>query len=136
MKDFPDYARKTAGTLLDRVAFQVHRVARMPKPDSIHDLRVAIRRFTQSLRIFRDFFPRTEAKRVRAQLSELMDLAGEVRNRDIAIELLAKAGVDGNSRFVSAFQLDRDATARRLSRAVRRWHRRDFSQKWRNRLEL
>ena len=39
MKDFPDYARKTAGTLLDRVAFQVHRVARMPKPDSIHDLR-------------------------------------------------------------------------------------------------
>lgn len=57
-------------------------------PETIHDLRVAIRRFTQCLRAFAQFFDATRVKRIRKRLRKILKRAGEVRNYDIAIELL------------------------------------------------
>src|SRR3974390_1292225 len=64
------------------------------KPDdveAIHDLRVAIRRLTECLRLFDHFFP-GRPKKIRKRLSKLMDSCGATRNCDIAIELLKEAG--------------------------------------------
>src|ERR1700686_5686988 len=61
--------------------------------DTIHDLRVAIRRFTQTLRVFRDSFERTHVKKMRRPLRTLMYLCGDIRNCDIALEVLEAAGV-------------------------------------------
>ncbi len=45
-----DYAIEQMNRLLTTLAFQVHRAAKKPGPDEIHDLRVSIRRFSQGLR--------------------------------------------------------------------------------------
>ena len=49
------YAREQASTLLRRLAFRMNRAAKVRDADSIHDLRVAIRRFEQCLQIFHQF---------------------------------------------------------------------------------
>lgn len=51
------YATEHTSTLLRRLAYHMNRVGRSADSDSVHDLRVAIRRFTQSLRVFAPFFP-------------------------------------------------------------------------------
>lgn len=57
-------------------------------PDWIHDLRVAIRRYTQCLRLFSPCWKKSETRAIRDSLTPLMDLLGEVRNYDIALDLL------------------------------------------------
>jgi CHAD domain-containing protein len=59
--------------------------------ESIHRVRVSIRRFTQVLRVFDGLFP--HSRKMRRRLRGVMDLFGEVRNCDIASEVLAAAGV-------------------------------------------
>ena len=44
-----DYAVEQMNRLLTALAFQVHRAAKKPGPDEIHDLRVSVRRFSQGL---------------------------------------------------------------------------------------
>lgn len=60
-----DYAIEQMNYLLTRLAFQVHRAAKAPGPDEIHDLRVSIRRFSQGMRLFSDFFPSGRKRRSR-----------------------------------------------------------------------
>ncbi len=52
-----DYAIEQMNRLLTTLAFQVHRAAKKPGPEEIHDLRVSIRRFSQGLRIVLRFLP-------------------------------------------------------------------------------
>ena len=91
-----EYARERAALLLRRLAFQMHRAARLRDPESIHDLRVSIRRFQQCLAVFHQFFPRGQAKKIRKRLHQIMQVAGEIRNRDIALELFEKSGLPLN----------------------------------------
>jgi CHAD domain-containing protein len=58
----------------------------------IHDLRVSIRRFNQSLRIFKDLWNHGRYRKMRRRLRRLMELCGAVRNCDIAIQVLEEAG--------------------------------------------
>lgn len=58
----------------------------------IHDLRVSIRRFSQSLRIFKDLWDHGHYRKMRHRLGKLMELCGAVRNCDIAAEVLEAAG--------------------------------------------
>ncbi len=129
------YALSQTAILLRRFAFQVNRASRLSDADSIHDLRVAIRRLSRCLRVFSQFYPR-DWKKVRRQLSGLMDLAGAVRDRDIALALLAEAGVSPRTAIVGCLKTERGAAARDLQLEIRRWKNRSFSRKWRARLEL
>lgn len=122
--------------LLRRFAFQVNRTARVGDADSIHDLRVAIRRLSRSLQVFSQFFPDGSWKKTRKQLSELMQLAGGVRDRDIALELLEKAGISRHSGLARQLQAERRAAGHQLMTGIRQWNERGFSAKWRTRLEL
>jgi CHAD domain-containing protein len=128
-----DYAIEQMNHLLTRLAFQLHRAAKTPGPDEIHDLRVSIRRFSQGLLLFSDFFPDWEEKKIKKMLKRMMRLTSEVRNRDIALEFLLK---HRHEEHRHRLEQERANYERQFSEMVRRWSARDFSAKWRNALSL
>jgi CHAD domain-containing protein len=130
-----DYARHETAILLRRLAYQLNRV-RNGDADSIHDLRVAIRRLNRCLRVFAPFFPGDSWKKIRRQLAGLMEAAGRVRDRDIALQLLAEAGVPAHAAVAARLAGERRKVSRELLLEIRRWKGRSFSKKWRSRLEL
>ena len=91
------YVQSQTGILLRRFATQATRTARTADADSIHDLRVAIRRLSRCLRVFAQFYPPHSWKPVRRRLADLMDSCGSVRDCDIAIELLKQASSIGDA---------------------------------------
>jgi CHAD domain-containing protein len=131
-----DYVRHETAILLRRLAYQLNRAARNGDADSIHDLRVAIRRLSRCLRVFAAFFPGDSWKKIRRQLSELMEAAGRVRDRDIALQLLAEAGIPAHAAIATRLAAERRKASRELLLEIRRWKGRSFSKKWRSRLEL
>ena len=131
-----EYARVQTAVLLRRLAYEVNHAAKSGDADSVHDLRVAIRRFSRCLRTFDQFYPRHVGKRCRRELSELLGAAGEVRDRDIALEMIAKAGISARASIVTRLRAERMKASHDLLAEVRRWSHSDFSRKWRNALEL
>ena len=128
-----DYAIEQVNHLLTRLAFQVHRVAKQPGPDEIHDLRVSIRRFSQGLAVFDRFFPPWEIKKVTRRLKRMMRLTSEIRDRDITLEFLTHMKHAAHRRRLEG---ERKTHQQELSEMVRRWTARDFSAKWRVGLSL
>jgi CHAD domain-containing protein len=130
------HATEQASALLRRMAFQATRTSKLTDADAIHDLRVSIRRLTQCLSVFHQFFPSGEAKKVRRKMSALMDLASEVRNRDIALDLLKRAAIPAGSSLARTLLREREQAERALREALKRWSRRDAHRKWRSWLDL
>lgn len=128
-----DYVLEQMNRLLTTLAFQIHRAAKKPGADEIHDLRVSIRRFSQGLLLFTQFFPKWEVKKIKRMLKRMMQLTSEIRNRDIALEFLADLNASAHQRRLERERLQYQ---RRFEQMVRRWSARDFSAKWRNRLSL
>jgi len=131
-----EFARLQTAALLRRLAFEVNRAAKNVDDARVHDLRVAIRRFSRALRVFAQFYPARKAKRIRRRLSELMVAAGGVRDRDIALMLLAEAGLPPDSTLAVSLASERDQAAGILAKELRRFRTGNLSRKWRNRLEL
>lgn len=128
-----DFGIEQMNRLLTTLAFQVHRAAKKPGPEEIHDLRVSVRRFAQGLQLFGDFFPKWEVKKIRRMLKRLMRLTSHIRDRDITLEFLAEAG---HTAHRPRLEKERVAYQRQFSEMLRRWSARDFSVKWRNGLSL
>lgn len=128
-----DYAVDQMNSLLTRLAFQVHRAAKKPGADEIHDLRVSIRRFSQGLELFAAIFPKWEVKKIRRMLKRMMRITSSIRDRDITLEFLAES-----QHAAQRTRLARERTGyqRQFAEMVRRWSARDFSAKWRNGLSL
>jgi CHAD domain-containing protein len=131
-----EYVRVQTGTLLRGLASQVDRAARTGDAEAIHDLRVAIRRLSRCLRVFAHFYPGQTWKPMRRRLSGLMEACGGVRDRDIAIELLEKAGVGAAAPLVRKLDEERRAAHEELRRDLRRWNRAGLLRRWSVRLEL
>ena len=131
-----DHAAGQTSTLLRRLAFQANRTARTGDADSVHDLRVSIRRLAQCLRIFGQFFPRESGKKFQKKLSAAMELASAVRDRDIAMDFLAAARIPSDSALVQVLSQERAGAERALVARLERWRRRGYHEKWRSRLEL
>ena len=126
-----DYGRDRLRILLDNVVFEMHNAARVRDPESIHKMRVAIRRFQQGLRIFNQYVPAGSTKKIRRELRDVMKAAGEVRNRDTAMGILKS-----DEAILTALQKQRLEWKRRLTGVLRDVNRPDLSIKWRTRLEL
>ncbi len=131
-----EYAGQQTAILLRRFAFQLNQAAVRPDADSIHDLRVSIRRLSRCLRVFSHFYPGTFWKKARTRLSALMHVAGDVRDCDIALELLETAGIPPQAAVVAHIQARRRTCSADLSAEIRRWKEREFSREWRVRLGL
>ena len=135
MTEMRRHVRLQTSALLRRLAFQVSQTA-ADDADSIHDLRVAIRRLGRCVRVFSAFYPGRSWKTLRTELRVLMDAAGAVRDYDIAVELLAQAGVTPGSAIFKRLQEERRRAGEALAIEIRRWHSGDVWLKWRTRLEL
>lgn len=131
-----DYARQQTALLLNRLSVAVNRAAREGDEQAIHDVRVAMRRLSRCLKVFAPFYPDGSWKKIRRRVGSLMAAAGAVRDCDIAIELVIRAGVPRRSSIVTRLIAERRKTGRDLLLEVRRWKSRDYTRQWHSRLEL
>jgi CHAD domain-containing protein len=130
------YALNKGSKLLRKLVFQLNRAALLHDPDSIHDVRVAIRRFQQFLRVFEQFVPRGKAKKIRRQLRGVMQLSGEVRNRDISSALLKQAGGAHHSQVSKKLTRQREQAQAKLLKSIDRLNEHGTVRKWHSRLKL
>ena len=124
------YARAQVFTLLRSLEVRMHEAAKLRDVDSIHDLRVAIRRFQQGLQIFRPFVSGGYRKKIRRRLRKIMQLSGEIRNRDIALDLLRQAGLPARSTVPAGLLRERKQFQNELLALFDRWGKRNLSRKW------
>jgi len=130
------FAHLQVDALLRRLAAQLKRTAETADAESVHDLRVAIRRLSRALRSFAQFLPGKHWKRIREELSYLMDAAAAVRDSDVALELLEKAGVGERARVTVAVRSHRREAEARLREELQLWQARNFAHQWRESLGL
>jgi CHAD domain-containing protein len=131
-----EYAAGQTSDLLRRTAFQASRASVLKHADSIHDLRVSIRRLTQCLRAFEQLLPQDKVQKVRQRLKAVLDLASEVRDRDIALGLLRRAALPSGSPLLKALAEERAHRAQALVEELRLWSKKNIQKKWRSRLGL
>ncbi len=134
--DLRRYACEQISDRLGALAYQVGSAAKKPNAEAVHDLRVAVRRFGQSLEIFCSVLPQRPLKKVRKRLRRVMREAAEIRDRDVALELLVQAGVPKDDPLARRLAADRRQAEGMLVQRVKRWQRNNFSAKWRSALQL
>jgi CHAD domain-containing protein len=110
-------------------------IRRSHDPEVVHDLRVAIRRFAQSLVVFKSCFGRKEQKRIRRSLRTIMGAAGEVRDCDIALNFISELRPQDARDLETKVLVRRKAADDGLHAEVHRQLARNWSSKWRSMLE-
>ena len=129
------FASEHAQKLLGQLAFEINRVAKSRDPDSVHDLRVSLRRFSQTLHLFRDCFPGRKMHKIDLRVKRVMRSADELRIFDTTLRLLSKARRSGSSALRSKLQARRKESERLLVGLLKRWTERKSSVKWRTALQ-
>ena len=124
-------ASDTATRLLERLAYQVNHTLHTADSDAVHDLRVAIRRFSQALAMAPDAFPGKEVKKIRRRLKEMMELTNAPRDCDVALKLLPKSALPAATALEPKIRAYRKEQVRLLIPALRSWASRRTSGKWR-----
>jgi CHAD domain-containing protein len=105
-----------------------------PHAAAIHDLRVAIRRFSQALAACKACFPPRAVRKMRRRLKPVMALAGEVRDTDVALHLVAAAGA-GAGALEAKLRARRKTAAKSLVALLKHCTARKSVSKWRSALE-
>ncbi|PWT90710.1 MAG: hypothetical protein C5B56_04990 [Proteobacteria bacterium] len=121
----------SAVKLLERLAYQINATFHSHSADAIHDLRVAIRRFQQSLVLFKHHFPSRDVKKIKRRLKDLMELSSDVRDCDIASKLVTKSELPSAAPLKAKIAERRKEGLTTLISALRRWSSRNTSSKWR-----
>ncbi|MCU1259108.1 MAG: hypothetical protein JWO80_1993 [Bryobacterales bacterium] len=130
------YVDRQASALLRKLAARMRAAERDGTADAIHDLRTSIRRLSECLRTFDIFFPDGQAGRLRGELREIMHLAGDVRNRDIAGELLTKGGMPSDGKILVKLGKARRAAELTLAQELKALGQDDFAKRYRRELKL
>jgi CHAD domain-containing protein len=133
--DTRQFAAEQVDKLLGKLAFQISRTLKSRDPNSVHDLRVSIRRFSQALAVHEACFPAKSVKKIRRRLKAMMIPAGAARDCDIAIQLLSKSKLADADAWRSQFQNQRKQAERALLSVLARWMERKMSLKWRGKLQ-
>ena len=110
-------ARLDVLALLHELDLELARTAKSASSDSVHGLRVKIRRLTQALRMLKSSFALGAVKKIRRRLKSLMASAGEVRDMDIVLELLHKDGA--SQKLSKRIEQRREEAARKLRARLR-----------------
>jgi CHAD domain-containing protein len=126
-----DYATRQVSHYLDALVFDMHQARRLQDVESVHKLRVAIRRFRQALRVFETYFPAKRTRVVRKEMQRIRYLAGDVRERDIAIEIILKAGLSPD-----AMVAERNEAKKALMKALDEVCDTRLAGRWRSALGL
>ncbi len=129
------FAAEHAQKLLGRLAFEINRVTKSRDAESVHGLRVSLRKFSQTLQLFRDFFPGEKMQKIDRRVRKVMRSAQQLRNLDTALRLLPKAHRSGSSTLRAKLQVRRKECERLLVVLLKRWTERKSSAKWRAALQ-
>lgn len=111
------FAEVSLAARLTRLVEEAERCAATPDPDAVHDLRVAIRRFSQALRIFKPLVDAKAVKHMRGALKRVMDAAAAVRDLDVGMERLIEEGLPAEHAVLDEMRSER----RRGEMALRGW---------------
>lgn len=128
------FAVHQASQHLGRLSFEIKHAVKSCTADAVHDVRVAIRRFTQAIVIGRTYFPASKVPKNR-RLRKIMSGAGEVRNCDIALKLISKYRTENTPQLRSKMQLRREESAALLVAELRKWIEHGMTSKWQAALE-
>ena len=129
--DLQRYVFEVTDQRLARLTFEISRVVRFSSEVAVHDLRVAVRRFSQALRIFKRCFRGKQVRRIRRELKHIITVGGEVRNCDMALKVLSKSKrqiPDAKPKL----EARRHESERELQALLRIWVQRKSSRKWRS----
>jgi mevalonate pyrophosphate decarboxylase len=126
-----EFAMAKTSALLDDLVSAMQLAAQGPDEEAVHKLRVSIRRFQQALRLFAQYFKSGGIEKIKGKLREIMGIAGELRNLDIATALTIDAG--GNAILLSDRRADCD---RQLASVLRPFVNPMLAHKWRRQLGL
>lgn len=133
--DTRKFAGQQTTRLMGRLAFQMNQTRKAPDANAVHDLRVAIRRFTQALGVFKPCFHGKDTRKIRRRLKKLMAVAGEVRDSDVTLKLLSKSRAAAAAGLQSKLHSERKTSERVLVSMLKRRIERKSSLKWRAALE-
>jgi CHAD domain-containing protein len=111
---------------LKSLALHINRASKSCGAVAVHEVRVAVRRFTQAVAVCRaSLRPKN-----RRRLKKIMSAAGEVRNYDVALKFVARYRVPHAVQLRSKMQVDRKQSASVLVAELRKWTDRRMSSKW------
>lgn len=130
------YAREQVSSRLGKLVYQVKAVGESSAPEAVHDLRVTIRRFNQSLSVFASILPSQGIGKIRKRLQRLMDAAGSLRDLDITLQLLEDAGFTAKDPLCKQLVSERRAAKKLFLQSVKQLGQTNYSAKWRRELEL
>jgi CHAD domain-containing protein len=128
------YARRQVYSRIERCVSQITKAAVNMDETSVHDLRVSIRRLTAALRLFADLLGKKECRKIRKSLKPLMQRAAEVRDRDIALQLCAEAGLNETSPTVQLVLRQRQEAAVLLTRKISRMQADKLASRWKEKV--
>ena len=126
-----EYALQKTANLLDAMVGALRAAAVHPEPDAVHKMRVSIRRLQQALRLFRQYLKKSGVEKVKSHMRSVMQVAGELRNRDIAIELVERQSGD-----TSALVAQRSQWNQELAKVLSPYASPDLLPRWRRQLGL
>jgi triphosphatase len=122
--------RSQTAARLKKLDREVRNVARRPDDaDSIHDLRVSIRRLKQELEVFAEWFEAEHVKTIRRNLRKLMNRCAAVRNCDVAVEVLRAAAWQG-PKLLAGLKKERRDAAGKLARKLEQWRSAGRVREW------
>jgi CHAD domain-containing protein len=104
-----------------RLGVRINRVLESCDAPAVHQVRVAIRRFTQAVAAWKPCFPVKDLRKTRRRLKKIMSAAGEVRNCDVAHKFLLRWNIAHRDRLQSKLEARRQDAARVLIARLKRW---------------
>jgi CHAD domain-containing protein len=125
------FVEEQTATRLRRLAFELRKARQSMDEERVHDLRVAVRRLMETLRLAAGVLPDEGVKDVLEDLRKIMKAAGEVRSCDIARELLCHAGASEGSPVLSDLAEQRRLAEGRLFERAHHTYQRNLTQRWR-----
>ncbi|HEU0123133.1 MAG TPA: CHAD domain-containing protein [Bryobacteraceae bacterium] len=114
---------------LDRLTRELERVAAHSGEDAVHDVRVAVRRAAEALRLTGQDMPK--ARRLRRELRTVRRDAAAVRDRDVARRLLRRLGLPAADPALIYLAGQRDCAASQLRGDLSRLLQKDRPARWR-----
>jgi CHAD domain-containing protein len=121
---------------MNRLAKELTGAARSPEdPDAVHDLRVAIRRFVESIKIFPEVCGHSQSRKFRRKLKPLIRALGEVRNLDVTTGVLAAARIRPTPVITRQIQSEKRKAEKALTKILRSWRKRETLEEWRKDLK-
>ncbi|MFN0102944.1 MAG: CHAD domain-containing protein [Bryobacteraceae bacterium] len=120
---------KVVARLLDELVAEMRRTAESAGVDSVHDLRVSVRRATEALRIFEDGI--ANSRRLRKEIKGIREKAAAVRDRDVTRQLLRRHRLPVRDPAMVYLQGQRDLAAFQLQQFLQSQIRKDRPERWR-----